>query len=92
MAWAIGRESQCVVRNLTHGIDKTGEILEHEPEKMLVVKMTESSTLSMPYIKSTKMYQCVLGKNVFVSLGPVFVSLKPDWRIDKEQGNKEDER
>ena len=46
----------------------------------------------MPYIKSTKMYQCVLGKNVFVSLGPVFVSLKPDWRIDKEQGNKEDER
>ena len=59
---------------------------------MLVVKMTESSTLSMPCIKSTKMYQCVLGKNVFVSLGPVFVSLKPDWRIDKEQGNKEDER
>ena len=52
---------------------------------MLVVKMTESSTLSMPYIKSTKMYQCVLGKNVFVSL-------KPDWRIDKEQGNKEDAR
>jgi len=32
----------------------------------------------MPYIKSTKMYQCVLGKNIFVSLGP-------DWRVDYQE-------
>ena len=85
MAWSIGNESRCVVRNITYNIDKTGEILEHEPEKMLVVKMTESTTLSMLYIKSTKMYQCVLGKNIFVSLGP-------DWRVDYHQEDEENGR
>ena len=76
MAWAIGRESQCVVRNLTHDIDKTGDILEFEPKQKLVIKINESSILEMLYVESTKMYQCVLGKNIFVSIGP-------DWRIDK---------
>ena len=83
MTWSIGSESRCVVRNITYNIDKIGEILEHQPEKMLVVKMTESSTLSMPYIKSTKMYQCVLGKNIFVSLGP---DLRVDYQEDEENG------
>jgi len=78
MTWSIGNESRCVVRNLTHGIDKTADILEFEPKQKLVIKINESSILEMLYVESTKMYQCVLGKNVFVSLGP-------DWRVDYQK-------
>jgi len=72
---SITNESRCMVRNVTHNIEKMGEILTYEPKQMLVVKMSESSILELKYSESAKMYQGTVGANVFVSVGP-------DWRVE----------
>ena len=74
MSWSVEPENRCTIRYVNYDLDKVSEVIAFEPKKLLIVKTSPTTTLELKYNESTKMYQCIQDKNIFVSLGP-------DWYI-----------